>query len=76
MTITLTYIDCVCLNICADYKEGLFTSADTQTFALTDSVEVCTIVLANLLTVTNSLAIWASHALKSRVCSIAFKFGP
>ena len=63
MAISLPDIDRVAINICADNKERLLATTYAETFALTDSVEVRAVVGANLLAVTNSIAVWSRHTL-------------
>ena len=44
MCVTLTHIDNVFLDICPDYENRIFVSADVQTLALSDCIELRSIM--------------------------------
>ena len=56
VVITLTHIDHILLYIGRNYKQRLCAATNAQTLALTDGVEVCAVVLADLLAVAHRVA--------------------
>ena len=64
MTITLTHIEGVGLDVGTYYEERLFATSNAESLALTYGVEVGAIVFANLLAVTHGVAVWLGKHLE------------